>query len=386
LRGHIRERSKGSYTITVELHRDYITNKRKQKYFTFQGTKKEAEIFLTEKLREIDTGLLMNTKDIKFGEYLDYWVKEYCETNLSINTIDGYRQYIEKHIKPVLGHVKLEKLMLGHLQAFYSNKLKNGRLNGKGGLSKRTIVIMHKMIHCSLAKALKWQLVVRNVADNVEIPKADKFNAIALNEKQTNLLIDKVKDTELYIPVMIGIYTGMRRGEVLGLTWDNVNLEKGYIRVAQSLYATTQGLQFLPPKTKSSIRTIAIPNSLINILKKHRIKQLESKLRLGELYGNNNVVCCYDDGRLFNPKTFSSNFNCLLKTSNLPLIRFHDLRHSHASLLVKLGIQPKIISERLGHSSIGITMDLYSHLYEETDKEVANMFENLIMANRLTNG
>ena len=131
MRGNIRQRAKNSWTITIELPKDEITNKRKQKYYTVKGNKKEAEKFLTEKLRELDTGLLIDTKKMKLGEYFDYWLKEYCYNNLTINTIEGYEQYIEKHIKPVLGNIELEKLKPLQLQNFFSEKLERGKLNGK---------------------------------------------------------------------------------------------------------------------------------------------------------------------------------------------------------------------------------------------------------------
>jgi len=293
--------------------------------------------------------------------------------------LNGYKQNIEKHIKPELGHVTLQKLSPLHLQTFYSDKLENGKLNGKGGLSKKTVLNLHRIIHKALEQALKWQLVIRNVADNVEPPKVKKYQAKVLNEQQANELLEKAKKTNLYIPILIAIYTGMRRGEILGLTWSEVNLEKKYIFVRYSLYSTNEGLRFSNPKTDKSIRKIAIPETLVIELKKHRIKQLENKLKLGSTYIENNAVCCKEDGNLINPKNFSRDFHNLLITNNLPIVRFHDLRHSHASLLVKLGIQPKIISERLGHSSITITMDLYAHVSEETDKEVANIFEKLIV-------
>jgi len=374
-RGNIRERAKGSYTITIELPRDCITNKRKQKYFNFKGTKKEAQIFLTEKLREIDTGILIDTKNIKFSEYLDYWMEEYCNNKLRINTIEGYKHYIENHIKPVLGNIELEKITPLHLQTLYSNKLKHGRLKGEGGLSKKSVLTIHRIIHCALERAVKWQFVSRNVADNVEPPKAEQYQAKFLNDKQIKALMEIAVKTEIYIPIIIGIYTGMRRGEILDLIWDNVNLERGYIRISP---IEEGDLKSFHPKTKDSIRTIAIPDFLIKILKKHKTKQMENKLRLGNEYINSNAVCTYENGKLFNPKRFSSKFHKLLVDNNLPHIRFHDLRHSHASLLVKLGIHPKVISERLGHSDIGITMNLYSHLYEDTDREVADMFDNLI--------
>ncbi len=380
MRGNIRQRAKNSWTITIELPKDEITNKRRQKYYTVKGSKKDAEKFLTEKLRELDTGLIIDTKKMKFGEYLDYW-KDKTFNNLEITTKEGYIQKIDKHIKPYLANILLENLKPLHLQNFYEEKLKNGKLDGKGGLSARTVLALHRIIHSALQQAVKWQLVIRNVAEAVEPPKAKKYKASFLTDKQTEELIAKARNTDIYIPIMIAIYTGARRGEILALNWNNVDLEKGIIKIVDNLCATTNGLIIKQPKTNSGIRTIAISKSLVKILKNHKINQMKNKIRLGENYKDNNMVCCYEDGHLFNPKRFSAKFNELLQGNNLPIVRFHDLRHSHASLLVKMGVQPKEISSRLGHSNIGITMDLYSHLYEETDREVANMFEKLINVN-----
>ena len=377
MRGNIRQRAKNSWTITIELPRDEVSNKRRQKFFTVRGSKKDAEKFLTEKLRELDTGILIDTTKIKFGEYLDFW-KEKTFNNLEVTTEEGYIQKIDKHIKPYLGNIVLENLKPLHLQNFYSEKLKNGRLDGKGGLSERTVLALHRIIHSTLEQAVKWQFIARNVADAVEPPKAKKYKANFLDDKQTEELIRKAQNTDIYIPIMLAIYTGARRGEVLGLNWNNVDLEKGTIKIVDNLCTTQNGLIIKQPKTNSGIRTIAISASLVKILKKHKLDQMKNKIRLGASYCDNNMVCCYEDGHLFNPKRFSAKFNEFLEKNDLPIVRFHDLRHSHASLLVKMGVQPKEISARLGHSNIGITMDLYSHIYEETDREVANMFEKLI--------
>lgn len=373
-------KEKMSWKIRIEMPKDITTGKRKQKCFTFYGKKKEAEKFLTEKLRELDTGLLIDTKKMRFGEYLDYW-KDKTFSNLEITTREGYIQKIEKHIKPYLANILLENLKPLHLQNFYDEKLQKGKLDGKGGLSPRTVLAIHRIIYSALHQAVKWQLVVRNVAEAVEPPKAKKYEAKYLSDKETEKLIKKVQNTDIYIPVMLAIYTGARRGEILGLSWNNVDLEKGLIKIKDNLCATQKGLIIKQPKTNSGIRTIAISESLIKILKLHKIKQIENRIRIGAEYKDNNMVCCYEDGHLFNPKRFSAKFHELLENNNLPIIRFHDLRHSHASLLVKMGVQPKEISSRLGHSNIGITMDLYSHLYDETDREVANMFDKLINVN-----
>lgn len=372
-RGNIRERSKGSYTITIPLTNDPVSNKRRRKYYTFKGTKKDAEKFLTEKLRELDQGLIAENSNMPLKQYLDFWLETSCKQALSINTYEEYELKINKHIKPYLGNIMLDKLKPLQIQNFYTVKLEEG-------LSERTIISFHKIIHRALEQALKWQLVPNNVSNGVEKPKAKKKKIEFLNEKEINTLLKISKETRLYIPILLGVYTGMRRGEILGLTWDNIDLKNNSIKIEKTLSSTKKGLVFTDTKTETSKRTIAIPKELSQILKKKQVEQLKNKIRLGNLYKDNNLVCCKDSGDFINPKNFSRDFHNLLKTNNLKMIRFHDLRHSHASLLVKLGIHPKEISTRLGHSDIGITMNLYSHIYEETDIQTANAFAHLINA------
>lgn len=379
MRGHIKKRGK-NWSVIIELPKDTITGKRKQKWFTVEGNKSDAEKFLTKKLLELDTGILIDTKKMKYSEYLDYWFKEVCIKNLKQTTIDGYKHNIENHIKPIIGNIYLDKLTPLHLQNLYSKKIDNGKLKKEGGLSKKSVLTIHRIIHRSLGQAVKWQLIARNIADSVEPPKPDKYKAKFLNEQQLNILIDKSKDTKLYIPILIAIYTGMRRGEILGLKWENVDLKNGIIKIKQALYSTQNGLEFSTPKTESSNRNICIPEFLIKELKRYKTRQDKNKLKYGNLYKDTGAICTLENGNLINPKSFSRDFHKLLENNNLPLIRFHDLRHTHASLLVKLGVQPKIISNRLGHSNISITMDLYSHVYTESDKSVANMFEKLLIS------
>jgi len=365
---------KRSWKVRVELPKDNITNKRRQKSYTVYGTKKDAEKFLTEKLRELDNGILVENTNMNIKEYLKFWLQNSCKKNLSINTYEEYELKVNKHIIPYLGNIKLDKLKPLQIQNFYALKLEQG-------LSERTVISFHKIIHRALEQALKWQLISINVSNGVEKPKVKKNKVDILNEEELKELLKIAQNTKLYTPIFIASYTGMRRGEVLGLTWKNVDLKNNVIKVEKTLSATKQGIVFTEPKTETSKRSIAISKDISQILKKVQVEQLKDRIRLGHLYQNNDLVCCNDNGDFINPKNFSRDFHNLLKANNFKIIRFHDLRHTHASLLVKLGVHPKEISNRLGHSDIQITMNLYSHIYEETDKETANIFSKLINAN-----
>ncbi len=364
-------REKNSWKVRIELPKDYSTGKRKQKSYTVYGTKKEAEKFLTEKLRELDMGTIIEDKIMNFGEYLDFWLKNSCKDKLSINTYEEYELKVNKHIKPCLGNIKLDSLKPLQIQNFYTLKMGEG-------LAERTIISFHKIIHRALEQAVKWQIVRLNVSNGVDKPKVKKNKTQVLNEKEVKELLEKAKKTKLYVPIVLGAYTGMRRGEILGLTWDNIDLIKGRITIEKTLSSTKKGIVFTGTKTETSNRTIAISKNVIKVLKYNKTKQLEDKMRLGNLYIDNNLVCCKENGDFLNPKNFSRDFHNLVVNSKIKNIRFHDLRHTHASLLVKLGVHPKEVSTRLGHSDIGITMNLYSHIYEETDIETANIFEKLV--------
>lgn len=369
-RGHIRQRGKNSYEVKIFIGTDKSTNKKIYNYFTVKGTEKDAQKFLTQKLSELDNGIYISKKDMLFKDYLDYWFEQCCKGKLSQNTCDNYEKKIRTHIKPCLGNYKLQQLVPLHLQHFYAEKQKY--------LSSTTVLQLHLIIHSALNQAMKWQLINRNIADNVEKPKKASYTPVILTKEQLKTFINSIKNSELYIPIMIAISTGMRRGEILGLKWCNVDLNNSVITVNQALYKTSNGLEFLPPKSKHSYRKISIPKTLVEILKLEKQKQEKMQNLLKENYIYNDMVCCKNNGELINPNSFTPAFNKLLSKNNLPKIRFHDLRHTHASLLLEQNIPAKVISERLGHSNINTTLDLYSHVYDATNIKVANEFDRLI--------
>jgi len=265
LRGYIKQRAKGSYSISVYLGIDNITKKKKYKWYTVKGNKKEAEKFLAEKINEINNGIFVDSKDMTMEDYLNYWYTQSCITKLAPTTYESYKRNIDVHIIPILGNIKLKDLKPLHLQTFYANRLEYG-------LSKTSVKYLHRILHSALNQATKWQLVPMNIANNVDVPKPEKYIAKILNPEQVTLLLNSVKNTNIYLPVLIAISTGMRRGEILGLTWDNVDIENSIIRVVQTLVPTKHGLQLLPPKTHTSNRIISIPPTLKNILEEYKNK------------------------------------------------------------------------------------------------------------------
>jgi integrase len=265
-----------------------------------------------------------------------------------------------------------------HIQGFYKEKIENGRLDGKGGLSAKTVMYIHRVLREALSHAVKQQIIPRNVADFVEVPKLKKYRATVLNEDGVQLLLEAFKDTNYYIAVLLGVGVGLRRGEALGLQWKDIDFENKTIQINRSLLPTENGLIFHDPKTEGSNRIIVVSNTIINMLLVAKEQQEKSKKLLGEAYNDIDLVTCWDDGSPINPTTFSQSFGRTLKRNKLPHIRFHDLRHTNATMMLKQKVSAKVASERLGHSTIGITLDLYSHVLKEMQEEAAEKLESVI--------
>lgn len=379
MRGSIQKRGQGSWRLVFDLERDH-TGKRKQKTLTVRGTKKQAEAELSRKLAEIESGGFIDPGNIKLSEYLERWLG-HVETKTSAKTHERYSEIVRLALVPALGAIRLAKLRPMHIQEYYGEALISGHMRRDGGLSARTVLHYHRILFQSLKQAVKWQLLSNNPADAVEPPKPERQEMMALNEDQTATLIEKVKDHALYIPVLIAVTTGMRRGEILALRWCDVDLDRNTLAVTQTLEKTRGGgLCFKQPKTKKSRRSITLPSMTVDALRRHRTKQAELYLSIGAGWDERGLVCTKSVGEPINPNTLTSGFASFVKRLDIPRVRFHDLRHTHATQLLKEGIHPKVAQERLGHANIAVTLDLYSHVMPGMQEDAALRVDTALRA------
>ena len=379
MRGSIIKRSENSYRIKVSLGKDSTTGKYLSHFETVRGNKKEAEKRLRELLTQLDKGIYVKPGKTKLGEYLRSWLVDYCRPNLSPRTQELYSYICEKHLIPTLGNVSLTELKPQHLQHLYSEKLSSG-------LSNRTVQIIHITLHKALKNAVKSGLLVRNVAEAVDTPKIQRHEMHVMSETDLHIFLEMARNTKYYPLFYAALFTGMRRSELLALRWQDVDLLLCQLSVTRSMQylhnAEPEGrITFKEPKTPKSRRLIALSPSTVSVLNEHR--EVQSKLRqsLGLTpLSDNDLVFSHFDGKPLLPNSVTHAWIKLVRRCGLKGIRLHDARHTHASLMLKQGIHPKIVQERLGHSSIQITLDTYSHVAPGLQQAAANKFDDIVMA------
>jgi len=313
--GHIEKIGNMHYKIIVEAGRDPSTGKRKRIKKTFHGKKSDAEDEMAKIEYELKNGIYIDDSKFTFGEYLIYWLANYAKNKVTIKTYYRYDQLVHDRIIPKLGQINLTDLKPLHLQAFYNELLEEGTI------SPQTVLHYHRLIHNALNRAIKWQLIPRNVSDAIEPPSVPKQIPQILDFEQVKTMLGQALGTPYYITLVLAVTTGMRRGEILGLKWDDVDLNQGFITVRQELqYVPGKGRFFKEgTKTDNSTRKIDISSFIISILKKHRVSQLENKLKHGEKYHDkNNLVICQQNGESVHPDSITSWFPGFIQSIGLP--------------------------------------------------------------------
>ena len=380
MRGNIRKRGKNSYSITISTGRDPITGKYKQVYETVTGTKKDAERRLSELLNQFDNGTFMKPSKTTLGEYLEKWLRGYVYPNLSPRTAEGYESIVRCHLIPALGSIPLLQLKPEHLQQYYSEKLSGGRYDGKGGLTQTTVSHHHTCLHRALKMAVQWGLIRHNPVDAVTAPRPQRSDIHTMNEDDLYAFLEVAKKTPYHVLFYTALFTGMRRSELLALRWCDVDLLLCQVYVARSLHRLRTGeIAFRAPKTARGRRMVSLPPSAAKLLQEHKDKQAAQRTMLGIPVKDDDLVFSDFEGKPLLPDTVSHAWVKLVKRAGLDAIRFHDARHTHASLMLKQGVHPKVVQERLGHATISTTLDLYSHVTPGLQEAAAAGFDNLVL-------
>ncbi len=374
------------YCIAVSLGKD---EKGKYKYQWISGfkTRKEAEIRKHEIESQQDGGIYISPGKLTLGQFLDTWLTQYACSNLAPKTAEGYEHMIHRHISLAIGKIPLSQLKPAHIQKYYSDKLASGRADGTGGLSARTIRHHHVTLHGALQSAVKQGLIIRNPCDAVTPPHYQRPEMKFLNEDGIHTVLEAAKTTEYYALYYLALFTGMRRSEILALRWSDIDLDLCELSVNRTLHHLRDGsIIFRQPKTVRSRRMIALTPSTALALKELKEKQLAQRLLEGKnspddnpdkTFPNDRLVFCQPDGKPLLPDTITRAWIRLTRRLGMN-VRLHDCRHTHASLMLKQGVHPAIVQQRLGHASITTTIDTYSHILPGLQQAAAKAFDELL--------
>jgi integrase len=345
-----------------------LQGRRLTKYFP---TQKECRNWLKEIHSQIDQGLTFSVARLSVADYLREWIKN-SELTLRPKTWMQYKQVVRDHIIPLLGRVKLKDLRPDQVQFLYSQKLEEGK-------SVRTVRLIHAVLRRAMNQAVMWGLTGRNPVLAVKPPKKQEKEMLYLTEAQVRVLLNYVSETRYSALYYLAVTTGLRQGELLGLKWSDFDWENKRFQVLRQLQRITgKGLVFSEPKTKAGKRSIAIGDNTIRILRKHQEIMKSQKQFVGDRWQENNLVFPSTIGTPMGPRNLATHFYNLLKETGLPAIRFHDLRHTAATLMLTKGAHPKVVQERLGHSSIALTLDTYSHVIPSMQEDVAAILDRLL--------
>jgi integrase len=295
----------------------------------------------------------------------------HIETRVRPRTALRYRQLLELHVVPVIGSVKMAKLQPAYVEQVVDRATSSG-------LAPRTVTSVYRTLHGALAQAVRWQLLSVNAAAAVRPPRTERPQLHSPDAAKVAKVLDAARRTRLYVPLAIAAATGLRRGELLALTWANVDLEAGSLRVTASLQRVDDELVFLPPKTDRARRTVGLAPSAVALLRRHRREQIERRVLLGEAWSDLDLVIERGDGQAFPPDSLSRDWYRLVRRIGLPGLRLHDLRHAYATALLSAGVHPKVASEALGHSSVSFTMDTYQHLMPTTQEQAVQAIESAL--------
>lgn len=401
-----KRKSDGRWQGYVTVGYDVETGKPKKKYF-YGKTRKEVQEQVNKTLGNVQAGTYREPSKLTMAEWLTSWLNDYMRPSLRPTTWESYKTQVDKHILPALGHLRLSQLQTSDLQALYNQKLQGGRADGKKecvicgkastqknvkvcpecggdlkevGLSPRSVRYIHVVIHAALEQAKKEGMITINVADAVKLPSDPKKEIQVLDQEGIKKFLAAARETKHFPAYFLAINTGLRRGELLGLRWRDVDLREGTVTVTQGLVRTKGGLTFQEPKTKLSNRTIGVSPQVVSTLKEHKKRQNEERLAAGTAYNTeHDLVFCNELGEPICPRGFTRHFERVLKRAGLEgKVTFHGLRHTFATLSLQEGAAARTVQEALGHHKAAFTLDVYSSVTSKMKKEATDRIGSLL--------
>jgi len=374
MKGTLTKRSKDSWTIRVDLGRK-ANGKRNQISKSIKGTKKDAEAALNEMLHSYNKGTYIEPSKETVSQYLDSWL-EIISHSVRGTTLERYKSICEFYIKPLIGGVIISKLRPRQLTDMYNTLLTEGRPDG-GKLSGRTVLHAHRVLHTAFTNAVKEGTLAINPCDGATAPSVEKTERLTFTAEETLEVLDKASGTRLHLPILIAVTMGLRRGEFLGLRWTDIDFNKKELTVSRSASFVENKVVYGEPKTKKSKRKLAIPSIAINALKAYRAEQAKLYLQLGRSLDNDQPIMS-GLGGYNKPNQLTVSYAAFIRLNKFKHVTYHDLRHTYATLLLEQNIHPKVMSDLLGHSTIALTMDTYSHVMPAMQQEAANKVDDIL--------
>ena len=326
---------------------------------------------LAEILHAIEHGTFADARGRTLGDYLDQWLAEVARPRVRPWTYAGYEVHIRRHIKPVLGRVPLDRLTPQHVQSLVNKKLRDG-------LKPKTVRYLRGTLRSALNEAVKWGLVARNAAALVEGPRVERYRIQPFTPDEARTLLEAIRGDRLEALYSVALTMGLRQGEALGLCWDDVDLEMGYLRITRQLQRIHGSPRLVEPKTERSRRTLALPPMIAKTLKAHFARQQQERQDGASSWVDHGLVFTTPKGTPLDGTAVTKGFHRLLDRAGLPQRRFHDLRHSCATLLLVQGVSPRVVMDVLGHSQIGLTMNTYSHVIPDLRRDAANRMQEFL--------
>jgi integrase len=374
--GHVRPQAKGSWEIKFDLGRDPLTGRRITKYATFRGNRRDAEKERTRLLAQRNDGSYVDPTKMTVAQYLRHWLEVDAERRVGSKTAARYRGIVEKNIIPRLGHVPTRMLTPVHIERFEADLLREGwvktrpgrtiergdaaSVDEKRGLSPQTVLHVHRVLSEALTHAVRVGVLLKNPAKQVRPPRPPAREIMILDKNEIAALIQAANGTDLHVPVLVAVTTGVRRGELLALRWSDVDLKAATLTVNQSLERIKGEFRFKSPKTRTSRRTISLPMRAVDALRQHHKAQLEQRLKLGLGRDPHGLVFARPGGQPMDADSLTKSFGRLVVVANVKSITFHGLRHTHISHLLMDGVHVKVVSERAGHANVTTTLGVYA--------------------------